>query len=346
MNANLRCGLGLLLALPVAGMSVARPALAARPKLVSDITSGFVKLSDLFSGLEPGQDCEIGSGPAPGGQIVINQPQLAAIAEEFGVDWQPGYATSRVIIERKGRLLDHDELLAILRKALVQSGSAQDVDITLASAADPVVSGEFDKPPEVDSMNYDHTSGRFSADLLFQARGVDPLRLSISGLAREMVSIPVASHTVRAGTVLVAADLQLQRVRKSIVGERTLIAVEDGVGLAVKRTVLAGALVPLDDLEQPKLVFRGMPILLKLQTSGLTLTTKGEAIDPGALGERVHVLNPTSRIIVVARVTGPGAAQVDAGSAPVAVASRQSGLPTASSLSSYPAPTTLVGLTR
>ncbi len=318
-------------------------AVAARPKLVSTVSSGLVRLSDLFSGLEPGQDCEIGPGPGPGGRIVIDQPQLAAIAEEFGVEWQPGYITARVIIERKGRLVGRDELLAIFGKALRKAGAAEDMEVSVTGSANLVVSTEFTGPPEVESMNYDRASGRFSADLLFQARGVDPVRVPFEGFALEMVTIPATTRALNVGTILSPADLELERVRKSATNERTLLTVQDGVGLAVKHMLRSGVPVSIDDLGPANLVFHGMPILLRLESPGLVLTTRGEAIDPGALGEHIHVLNPSSRTIVIARVTGPGAAQVDAASTPGAVVSRQMELPTAFSLSSYPAPATQSG---
>ncbi len=320
--------------------------LAAQPRTLSVIRSASVMLSDLFTGLLPGQDCDIGPGPAPGGRIIVDQPQLAAIAEQFGVEWQPGPLVVRVVIERKGRRVDREEMLPLIRRALGEAGASADVEITLGSSDSLLVPAEFTGSPEIESMEYDHGSGRFVASLLFDAAGTDPLRVRIPGTAQEMVAIPVLVHAMDAGSILESSDLQSQRVRKGLVGERILLAARDGLGLALRHRTMAGAPLSLDELERPDLVLRGMPVLLRLDSPGLLLTTKGQAIETGALDDRIHILNPESRTVVVARVTGPGTVQVDPASTPVILASQQSGLPSPYSLGGTTASSGQRGSTR
>ena len=289
-------------------------------------------LSDLFSGLDAGQDCQIGPGPAPGDRIAVEQPQLAAIAEQFGVDWQPGSRPARTIIERKGRLVGRVEVLSLLRRALADAGAGGDFDVVLSSIKPLLVSAEFVGSPRVDSIDYDRDSGLFSANLVFEANGAEPFQMPIRGVAREMSSIPVTSRIIEEGSVLTPSDFDNRRVGRSLARGDLLLQARDGVGLALRHRLMAGVPVPLSELIRPNLIKRGNSVLVELRGSGLTLTTKGEAIDNGAVGEWVHVLNPASRMIVVARVIGAGLAQVDANSEPIGVAPGQDGLPTSYSV--------------
>ena len=127
-------------------------------------------------------------------------------------------------------------------------------------------------------------------------------------------------------------DIEIRRLGRSLVGERVLLTPQELVGLALRHRMTAGSPVSADQVGRPLLVTRGMPVLLRLENTGLTLTAKGQALEGGAQDERIHVLNPDSRAVLVARVTGPGQVQVDPASTPVLLSSQQSGLPPAYSL--------------
>ncbi len=305
---------------------------AAQPRASVSIRSNSVKLSDLFSDLEAGQDCTIGPAPAPGRRIVIEQPQLAAIAGQFGVDWQTGIIPARVNVQRAARSITPGELLPLLRSALVAAGAPEGSDVSFSTYVTLLVPAELIGQPDIESLTYDRSSGRFTAQLLFDTPGSDPMRLRLTGMAQEMTEIAVAAHDMNAGTVIAPSDLRLRRLRKSLIRDKTLLAVQDGVGLAARHRLAAGNPISLDDLSRPLLVSRGMSVVLRLEDTGLVLLAKGDAIEGGSLDDRIHVLNPSSRAVLVARVTGPGMVQVDPSSAPVMLASQQVGLPPAYSL--------------
>ena len=317
-----------------AAVAVARTGEAAQPRLVVSLHSDTVKLSDLFSGLEPGQDCNIGPAPGPGQRIVIAQAQLVAIAEQFSVDWQPGFSRLSVSVERKGRQVPREQLLPVIQAALVALGAPADSELTLSTFVSPMVPAEFMGQPDVESLTYDKTDGRFTAQIAFDTAGSEPIRARMSGVAQELVEIIVLSHPLGAASIIGPSDLQMIRVRRNLVSDRLVLVASDAVGMALRHQMTGGSLITHDALTRPLLVSRGMPVLLRLQSDGLTLTMQGQAIDGGALDEHIHILNGTSRAVLVAQVTGPGQARVDPGAAPSMLASTQVGLPPASSLPS------------
>ena len=314
-------------ALAVSLAVLAGPASAAQPRASISIKSSLVKLSDLFLNLEAGQDCNIGPAPAPGSQIIIEQPQLAAIAAQFGVDWQPGVIPARVVVERAARSVAPAELLPLISSALVAAGAPEDSDVRFSTSTTFAIPAEVTGQPDVEALNYDHGSGQFTAQLLFDTPGIEPMRLRVTGTAQEMVELPVLVHDMLVGGVITASDLRMKRLRKKLVGEKALVTMQDGIGLAARHRLTAGNVIALDELSRPLLVSRGMPVILRLEDSGLVLLAKGEAIEGGSLDDRIHVLNPSSRAVLVARVTGAGTVQVDPASTPVVLASQQAGLP-------------------
>ncbi|WP_428376597.1 flagellar basal body P-ring formation chaperone FlgA [Lichenicoccus sp.] len=317
-----------------AGLALARAGEAAQPRLVVSLHSDTVRLSDLFSGLEPGQDCTIGPAPAAGQRIVVAQAQLVAIAVQFSVDWQPGFRPASVVVERKGRQVPREQLLPVIQAALVGLGAPADSEVALGAFVAPMVPAEFTGLPDVEQLTYDQSDGKFGAQLAFSTAGSEPVRIRITGVAQEMVQVPVLSHPMGAASIIEPQDLQTIRVRRSLVSDRLVLVASDAVGMALRHQMTGGSLIPHDALTRPLLVSRGMPVLLRLQSDGLTLTMQGQAIDGGALDDRIHILNGTSRAVLVAQVTGAGQARVDPGAAPAMLAATQAGLPPASSLPS------------
>ena len=84
----------LLLALPAAAQDLAGP----RPLVV--VEDATLRLGDVFEGAGPRTAQAIGAAPAPGRRLVIEAPQLAALARAHGLPWRPLSAQERVLVER------------------------------------------------------------------------------------------------------------------------------------------------------------------------------------------------------------------------------------------------------
>ena len=93
--------------------SAAADAATLRP--FRELSGNIVRLSDLFDQLGATPDRDLGRGPGPGDRIVVEAPQLAAIARDFGVAWRPISGAERAVLERDGVPLDETAVLAPLR---------------------------------------------------------------------------------------------------------------------------------------------------------------------------------------------------------------------------------------
>lgn len=109
----------------------------------------------------------------------------------------------------------------------------------------------------------------------------------------------VAARTLRPGTVLAPADLQ---------GAAEDIA--PLVGLETRRAVYAGRPVAGADLGPPILVQRNAIVAVHYRDGALEIRTEGRALEAGAAGERIRVMNLDSRQRVSAVVAGPGRVEV------------------------------------
>lgn len=276
-----------------------------------------VRLSDLFTDLQPGQDCAIGPAPAPGKRIVVPSTQLAAIASEFGVDWQPGTNYQSVIIERPARIVSRDEILAVLKPALFADGASTESEVSLAAFVSPALPIEVTGPPEIQTLDFNAQNGRFSASLLFDNSNSEPLTLRVVGRAEQQTTVLALTHPLPAGAMLMVGDLQIVRVRTNSLRGTPVTLVSEVAGLALRRPLGNGAPLLREMLIRPMLIERGRPVVLRLESAGLALTAAGTALEAGAAGDRIHVINSLSHAILVGQIMGSADVQIDPGTAPV-----------------------------
>ena len=221
------------------------------------------------------------------------------------------------MLERPGRLLGRDEVLGVLRAALLGVGAPDDGELELSGYAAPLVPAESPTRAEIEQLDYEGATGRFTATLSVSGQGMLTQRQRLSGTMHEIADLPVLVRRMAPGAVIGAADVQIARVRVAQLRGEVARQPDQAVGMALRRALVAGQALALADLSRALAVAKGARVVMVLTTPGLTVATAGQALEAGALGERIQVLNPTSRAVVEAVITGPDRVRVAAGSSPV-----------------------------
>jgi len=311
-----------MLAVPLLVFAFATTVHAATLRTMTTLHAPVVRLSDLFDDAGPNADRVLGPGPGPGGRIVVEAAQLGAIAHQFGVDWHPASSAERAVLERPGRLLPREDILKVLKAALVAAGASPDCEVELPGFSLPLV--PFEAKPEAlaSDLDYDAASGRFSAVLSLTDAAMEPINLRVAGQVDDTIELPVATSRLPAGTVLRADDVRMARVHVSMVHNEVVHAVAGAVGMQLRHPIAAGQPLAVANVTRPTLVERGANVEMQLQSPGLSLLAQGVAMDAGATGERIRVLNPSSRAVVEAVVIGPGQVRVSPDAVPITTASR------------------------
>jgi flagella basal body P-ring formation protein FlgA len=298
------------------------PAIGATLRPITTLAAPVVLLSDIWDGVGDQGATVLGPGPAPGGRIVVEAAQLAAIARQFGVDWRP-VGSERAVLERPGRLLPREDVLSALRGALTGVGAPEDGDLELPAYAAPLVPAEAEVRTEVEAMEFDANTGRFSASVSFSSEGMLTQRQRVAGTLHEMAELPVPVRRIPPGTIFRATDLQVQRVRVAQLRGEVARMPEQVVGMALRRPAMPGQPLVLADLSRPLAVAKGARVTMQLVAGGLALTGHGQALESGAVGDRIQVLNPASRAVLDVEVVGPDRVRIAPGSSPVILSGPQ-----------------------
>lgn len=112
----------------------------------------------------------------------------------------------------------------------------------------------------------------------------------------------VATRTIRPQQVLTDADVKLDPA--TIVGAHEKI--EDVIGQEARVAIYPGRAVMRGTLGRPALVDRNQVVELIFDRNGLVITTEGRALARGGVGERIRVMNMSSRTTLFGTVAPDG----------------------------------------
>lgn len=156
------------------------------------------------------------------------------------------------------------------------------------------------------ALRFDPRSNRF--DVVFEianASGNAATRLRFTGIAVETTETAVLTRDVERGDLIKASDITIERRPRAELGKDALSRTQT-VGMQARRAMRAGQPLRAADLGKPDLVLRGASVTLVYETAGLYLTIRGKALDNGAEGDTISVLNLQSKREVTGTVTASG----------------------------------------
>ncbi|MEX6634699.1 flagellar basal body P-ring formation chaperone FlgA [Hyphococcus lacteus] len=125
----------------------------------------------------------------------------------------------------------------------------------------------------------------------------------VTSPAPQVSDVPVvkAINNLRAGVILHQSDLMVENGDPGILSQY--------VGKEMKRAVYAGKAISQSDVGPATIIERNAIVSLEFVRGPLVIMTEGRALDAGAMGEGVRVMNLSSKIILTAVVTGPNQAR-------------------------------------
>lgn len=121
----------------------------------------------------------------------------------------------------------------------------------------------------------------------------------IAGIATD-----VLSHAVSRGTVLGEGDFEKKDITPAMA--RGALRAADAAGKAATRDLMAGNPVRTGDLTAPALVRRGEAVTVLVRSGPMTISAPGRALNDGAMGASIRVVNLATNRTLEARVEGNG----------------------------------------
>lgn len=286
--------------------TIAVPTLRANITVADDI----VRVGDLVENAGSAANVAIYRSPDIGttGTLPVAQVLNTLRARQIiGVDTRD---LKEITVTRPARTIESKEIEQQVARALAhRHGLGNAADIALTFDRDPGdlrLEATNTGALQPMAVRYEPRSTRF--DVTFEISnnsGTAPLKLRFTGTAIETVEAAILTRSVERGDVLKASDVMVERRPKAEVGSDAAVR-DSAVGMQARRQLGAGRALRAADLAKPDLVTRDQNVTLIYQNAGLYLTIRGKAIDGGAEGDVVSVMNLQSKRVLTGVVSGRG----------------------------------------
>ena len=270
-----------------------------------------VHLGDLFDGLGEQAATPVARAPAPGKRVQVGARWLAAVAQAFAVPWRPSSQLDSSIIARSSIVIETQQIEDATIEALRRRGIHGNLSLVLDNPALRLHLPSDSEPSlMVTGLTHNPQTGRFMAHLVAPAEGTPLARATISGRAVEMVDVPVLRRRMLPGAVIRERDIEWRSVRADRLSRNVVRDQVNLVGKSPRRPIRASEPVRGSELREPILVPKNSLVTIRLQTERMVLTVRGRAMEPGAQGDVIRVVNTKSNTVISASVTEPGIVEV------------------------------------
>ncbi|NEW90586.1 flagellar basal body P-ring formation chaperone FlgA [Rhodopseudomonas sp. BR0M22] len=275
-----------------------------------EVTGELVRIGDVIDNAGPAADIAIYRSPDLGTTGALpTATVLAALRahQVIGVDTRD---ISEITVTRLARTLAAKEIEQQVIRTLQQRhnlGEAEDITVSFDRDVETkTLPAIYAGALQLVSERFDLRSGRF--DISYEISGgqsTAPARMRVTGTAIETVMATVLTRPVQRNDVIKASDIATERRPKSEVASDA-VSHDAAIGMQVRQTLRGGQVLRSADLAKPDLVVRDQGVTLIYRAAGLYLTARGKALDTGAEGDVVSVLNLQSKRTITGTVIGRG----------------------------------------
>ncbi|MBR0690509.1 flagellar basal body P-ring formation protein FlgA [Bradyrhizobium manausense] len=323
--ATLSVVLALTLPARAADDGIATPTLRANVTVSSDV----VRVGDLIDNAGSAALIPVYRSPDLGTTGALPVAQVLSVLRAKQVIGVMTGDIKEVQVTRLARTIANKDLENAVASALERRfglGDAANITVTFdRGVSDMRLDASNTGALQAVATRYDARGGRF--DIAFEINNNSnpvPTKLRLTGTAIETVEVAVLTRDIDRSEMLKSSDVaQERRPKAEVTGEPALR--ERAVGMQLRRPMRAGTPIRVADIAKPEFVSRDQSVTVIYQVPGIYLTTRGKAIESGAEGDTVSVLNLQTKRTLTGVVTGRGQVTVQGASqsAPMAPAVEQ-----------------------
>ncbi|NBC31459.1 MAG: flagellar basal body P-ring formation protein FlgA [Alphaproteobacteria bacterium] len=288
-----------------------------------------VRLGDLFEDLPPARaEIVIARAPSYGRAVTLQADWVRRVARAYSVDYRPDRRGETIVLRRAGKLVPEAAVEAALMAALEDRLPEGRIRLTRDGAAAALyVPDRTEASVAVATFRFEPVTGQFSAELVAPAAGDPVSRATVGGQAEAIVDIPVPARRLRAGEVIATADLAWIELPARQIRTDIAMAEDELLGMSPRRTLAPERPVRLSEIRPPVIVARGASVRMRFVSGPLVITAIGRALQDGADGEIIRVVNIDSSRTIEAVVSGPDTVTALTGSAAAVARSVQEANP-------------------
>ncbi len=226
--------------------------------------------------------------------LAAGKPSLTAIA--LALLFHAGIAAADV------QSLDsiRDVARSYAAENLIPNGTRSDVEI---GSLDPRLRlRSCDAPLEAFRNHANRNSGRSTIGV--RCTGTTPWTIYVSARINSYMEVYRLSRSLHRGQRVQEADLVRVEANVGRLGHGYFTESDRIIGMELRRAAGEGEIVTPSLLTAPELIRRGQTVTVLAETATTHVSMQGEALDSGALGDRIRIRNPRSEQVVEGEIIG------------------------------------------
>lgn len=292
-------------------LSTSMNAHAAGIKEHNVITADTITLGDIFYGLERNEDRVLGNAPQPGKDMILNARTLLKIAIALDVPWRPTNTTDQVVLKRDATVIEYPKIKEAIQTALYDQGIHGDYEFSIpAHNRQIILPSDHDATVSVVDINADTNKKTFQITLAAPSADNPIKQISIKGKMHAVIHVPVLMENINHGRIIKRSDIDTLPIKEQNFVQGMVVDEEELIGMTARRLLVAGRVIKSTEIEAPQIVSRGELVTLSLNHGLMNLATKVKALQSGAKGDLIRVVNIASNQTLQAIITGENAVSV------------------------------------
>lgn len=301
-----------LLALSIPAAAQETPKETPHPVLRAEavVTSDIVRVGDLIDNAGIIAKVPIFRAPDLGFTGTVSADDVATAVRAHALYGLDTNGLSEVKVTRAARSIPAKDIETLVAQALSQQydlGPTKDITVAFehelrSMFVDPKAKGD----PRVAQIDYDSRRGTFDATLDLPIGVTSRGTLHISGRALATVEVVTVARALERGTVLKESDVMIDRRPRTEMTRDTIIDRAQAIGLAARTALQPGRALHNAELMKPEVIQRNDAVTLMFEMPGIKLTVRGKAVEGGAEGDTIAVLNEQTKRTIQGIVVSPG----------------------------------------
>lgn len=309
MTYSLRLNMLLLLCITFGSFAAAeyQKSFAASVKSLAIIEDDLIRAKDLFDGLDRKADKVIGPAPLPGKDMVLNARTLLRIAVALDLSWRPESGLEKIVIRRAATIIDPNLIEDEIMMSLADKGVNGNFQILFDQGIPTITLPQTENASvQIGSFDYDPTKSFFQAELIAPSLDNPIKRQFVSGRVQRIIQLPVLNNSLKSGQIISVSDINWVELPAYKVQSDFILSAEELVGMTSRRLVMAGEPLRHNQIIEPILVKRGESVTISYQAGAIELVAEGKALQNGARGDTIRVVNYSSNRTIDATIENQG----------------------------------------
>ena len=196
-----------------------------------------------------------------------------------------------------------DDVSAAVSKEFVEQGRGSDIELEFFGGQTGFVFENADEAKIlVSDLNVNEEQNKFTATAEIFVDGKLSAETKLFGRYFDMTEVWLPVKNIEKDAIITQDDLVKAKIRSNRLRDDNVVDIDELVGKQAVRQIKADRPIMAKDIQDEVLITKGQLVTAVYSYKGLQITSRMEALEDGAKGQEIKLLNTKSKKEIVGKV--------------------------------------------